>query len=191
MATIPSNFAVKKDRILESLAVPGDAYRDASPKGSVDEGIKSLIADINSMEGIVTTSSCAGRLSVFLEGSKVHRSERSEGIHEQNVSQSAVPGGKGLGGRWLYVSHDPVTVPEARGTEDDHFTKLFGLPTSKGRMTPNDSDGSYFARQFHKPLLETPVAGDIKKIRLVKFQFEPMVSLWRRRRYSSPSELNE
>lgn len=41
-----------------------------SPKGTVDAGIRELIDVINGVEGLVTTSSCAGRVSVFLEGSR-------------------------------------------------------------------------------------------------------------------------
>lgn len=56
-------FKTKKEKILGGLGQP-----DASPKGSVDESIRPLIKDINALDGFVTTSSCAGRLAVYLEG---------------------------------------------------------------------------------------------------------------------------
>jgi len=63
-------FSVKKATILDGLSRPDSQYTDASPKGSVDEGIRDLIDQINAQEGLVTTSSCAGRVSVYLEGKK-------------------------------------------------------------------------------------------------------------------------
>ncbi|KAK3331036.1 methyltransferase TYW3-domain-containing protein [Apodospora peruviana] len=65
-----TTFSQKKIKILSQLSVPDTEYADASPKGSVDSGIRDLIDEINALEGIVTTSSCAGRVSVYLEGHK-------------------------------------------------------------------------------------------------------------------------
>lgn len=56
-------------------------------------------------------------------------------------------GGKGGGGRWLYVSHDPVDLKEI-----GNLSKLVGLEMEKA----GDSCGS--ARQ-----------------RLIRFKFEPLV----------------
>lgn len=81
--------------------MPDSDYTDLSPKGSVDEGIRNLIDEINVIDGLVTTSSCAGRVSVFLEGRKSLEAG-------QEVGQIATPGGKGGGGAWLLVSHDPI-----------------------------------------------------------------------------------
>ncbi|KAL6882841.1 methyltransferase TYW3 domain-containing protein [Trichoderma longibrachiatum] len=97
-----SLFTEKKSKILQQLAVPDIEYSDLSPKGSVDEGIRYLIDEINTAEGFVTTSSCAGRASVFLEGRKTRAAEAENGESEQ----VARVGGKGAGGTWLYVSHD-------------------------------------------------------------------------------------
>lgn len=104
MQSLPSPsalFTSKKTKILDALSVPDSDYTDLSPKGSVDEGIRHLIDEINVIDGLATTSSCAGRVSVFLEGRKA----LEEG--EQDA-QLATPGGKGGGGAWLLVSHDPV-----------------------------------------------------------------------------------
>ncbi|RDA95287.1 hypothetical protein CP533_3558 [Ophiocordyceps camponoti-saundersi (nom. inval.)] len=94
-----ASFTEKKKRILQQLALPDEEYTDASPKGSVDDAIRPLIDDINRVEGFVTTSSCAGRVSVFLEGHKVK---------DESRAQTAAVGGKGAGGTWLFVSHEPV-----------------------------------------------------------------------------------
>lgn len=99
-------FASKKIKILDQLAVPDAEYTDASPKGTVDKGIRPLIDEINGAEGFVTTSSCAGRVSVFLEGRKAVATDAD--ADERASSQVAGVGGKGAGGKWLFVSHDPV-----------------------------------------------------------------------------------
>jgi tRNA wybutosine-synthesizing protein 3 len=67
---IPPFFVSRKNKILAELSAPEEEYSDLSPKGSVDEGIRDLIEDINTLPGLVTTSSCAGRISVFLGGEK-------------------------------------------------------------------------------------------------------------------------
>ncbi|KAG8408658.1 hypothetical protein J3458_019679 [Metarhizium acridum] len=100
-------FAEKKTKILDQLAVPEAEYTDLSPKGSVDRGIRHLIDEINSADGFVTTSSCAGRVSIFLQGRKATPCADAD-ADEQPPAQVAGVGGKGAGGTWLYVSHDPV-----------------------------------------------------------------------------------
>ncbi|PFH61243.1 hypothetical protein XA68_17877 [Ophiocordyceps unilateralis] len=102
-----SSFSKKKARILQQLALPDGEYTDASPKGSVDEAIRPLIEDINRFDGFVTTSSCAGRVSVFLEGIKTPAAAENA----QRTPTAGV-GGKGAGGTWLFVSHKPVARDE-------------------------------------------------------------------------------
>ena len=110
--TVPEIFESQKCRILENLSVPDAEYTDFSPKGSVDEGVRDLIRNINARPGLVTTSSCAGRISVFLEGRRPQEKQ-------QEQRQFAPSGGKGAG-KWLYVSHE--AVKEARS-----FHELFGM----------------------------------------------------------------
>ncbi|KAJ4298504.1 hypothetical protein N0V88_003534 [Collariella sp. IMI 366227] len=70
--TLGNAFAKRKQAILSQLSVPEDEYTDASPKGSVDAGIRHLIDQINAHAGLVTTSSCAGRVTNerFVENQK-------------------------------------------------------------------------------------------------------------------------
>ncbi|KAB2570526.1 tRNA wybutosine-synthesizing protein [Lasiodiplodia theobromae] len=125
-----SAFAAKKHRILQQLAQPAAEYSDASPKGSIDEGIRTLIDEINAIEGLVTTSSCAGRISAFLEGRK--RAAASEPREAPAETSIAGAGGKG-GGQWLFVSHEPVPMPAADAARaGQHFTALFGLDAAGG-----------------------------------------------------------
>ena len=161
---IPPAFAAKKAIILASLAVPSSEYKDASPKGSVDDGIVPLIEKINTLDGVVTTSSCAGRVSVFLEGRKSkHISDDGEGIDGDGElfsnSEQVVVGGKGNGGRWLFVSHEPVDLGRVVYAGES-ITNFLGIA---GDGQQNDKDVVDSARK--------------SGMRLVRFQFEPMVCL--------------
>lgn len=162
---IPEPFQLRKSSILADLAIPDADYSDLSPKGSVDEAIRDLIADINALPGLATTSSCAGRISVFLEGRRDKQPQvETQGQtpasqQEEPERQFAPSGGKGAG-RWLYVSHDPL---DADGSPDS-LHGLFG-------MAEGDGDGNGL-RNSRSP-------------RLVRFIFEPMVRIPR------PSQDNE
>ena len=161
---VPESFTTKKTQILSQLGQHGDAYHDKSPKGSVDIQIRELINEINAYAGLVTTSSCAGRIAVFVEGPKtiqpdrdrsINRVEGHDGTDDTNhggerdeidnggddgvkaTTTTTSPGGKG-GGRWLYVSHEPVPVraPSSRTdttdqataqTDEGYFSALFSL----------------------------------------------------------------
>jgi len=156
---LPPSFVAKKQNILEQLAIPAEQYDDLSPKGSIDEGIRDLIDEINALEGCVTTSSCAGRISVFLEGKKktafgTIESEIEDVERIEVTSKRAGVGGKGGGGRWLFVSHDPVDVQK----HDEAWKDLFGI-------AEEDLKG--------QELLSLGIARDV---RFIHFKFEPMVS---------------
>jgi tRNA wybutosine-synthesizing protein 3 len=167
-------FALKKHRILSQLSVPDAEYTDASPKGSVDAGIRHLIDQINAREGLVTTSSCAGRVSVYLEGVKAspgggQRELVSAGgtgagdgggeEHEQH-GQASSAGGKG-GGEWLFVSHDPVEEgSDGEGGEEGYERLLLGLGPAE---VAGEETGQY--------------RGLTASSRLIHFKFEPMVCL--------------
>ena len=162
-------FTRKKNNILSQLAVSEDEYSDRSVKGTIDEPISDLISEINAYDGLVTTSSCSGRISVFLEG-------KSEGDHEDGRPDAEVSGGnddqedtfrspgkkaekKRKGGKWLYMNHaalDPESVRSASTSASLH--DLFGL-----KLSGNGSS--------HKPC-PSPTS-----TRFVHFKFEPMVSL--------------
>lgn len=143
MSTLPNcsaRFLEKKSTIISQLSIPSAEYTDASPKGSVDEGVRELISELNAVHGVVTTSSCAGRVSVFVEGKKAATTDDDAGD-----GQVAGVGGKGAGGTWLFVSHDPVPA----GSEDwIKSLKLDDTHTSQQCSTEK---------------------------RLIHFKFEPMV----------------
>lgn len=139
-------FTERKSKILSQLAIPEQEYTDLSPKGSVDEGIRELVDEINLLEGFVTTSSCAGRVAVFLDGA----SKKLESAVDDEGVTSSVQGGKG-GGQWLYVSHDPIDVSSVE--KDGELLTLFDMKTDEAVSVP--------------PADSRP--------RFVHFRFEPMV----------------
>jgi tRNA(Phe) wybutosine-synthesizing methylase Tyw3 len=169
---LPQSFVTKKKTILDQLSVPASEYGDLSPKGSIDEGIRELIDEINLIEGCVTTSSCSGRISVFLEGKK----HVGEGVLCDQVragedkgvvrgGQDEMPaftekgkiketragvGGKG-GGRWLYVSHSEV--------ETNQHELAGGLAGLLGMEVLQEDPPRDAGRRF------------------IHFKFEPMVSV--------------
>ncbi|PPJ55774.1 hypothetical protein CBER1_01565 [Cercospora berteroae] len=139
-------FQEKKRKILQALSKPDDEYTDSSPIGAVDPNIRQLVDQINETDGYVTTSSCAGRISVFLEGAAKVKDD--SGNDEGRTSSSAQ--GKG-GGSWLFVSHDPVDVRTVQ--EYGALFELFSLPKEDKRSFPSADEN----------------------VRFVHFKFEPMI----------------
>ncbi|ODV60938.1 tRNA methyltransferase TYW3 [Ascoidea rubescens DSM 1968] len=114
------SFDQKKKSILEEIATNSDQLPDASPKGTIDELCIPIIQLINTHKDLVTTSSCSGRVSVFLEGSKIKNLKFTENNHQDNDklildietpdSNNIKIGGKGEGGKWLFVTHDKAEL---------------------------------------------------------------------------------
>ncbi|KAI7193480.1 hypothetical protein KC363_g2747 [Hortaea werneckii] len=125
---MPATFRDRKAKILQDLSIPDDQYEDLSPKGSVDEGIKELISEINGLPDYVTTSSCAGRVAVYLEGAK---------------------GAKG-GGRWLFTSHDLLEPPIKDG--ESGLIALFGL-SDEAPSAPLEAEGVRFVHFKSEPMI--------------------------------------
>lgn len=138
-------FTQKKRYILDQLAQTDAENTDASPKGTVDEHLLGLINLINLHPDMVTTSSCSGRLSVFLEGEKSiinHGSNRGsqqqqqqEEEEEDEVESREKIGGKGAGGKWLYVTHEPEDV--ISGLEGGDGNKKWWWPAVKSYTEVN------------------------------------------------------
>lgn len=142
---MPSAFLAKKQKIIQQLSVADEEYNDLSPKGSIDKGVRTLIDELNGIDGLVTTSSCAGRISVFLEGEKKGASAPESATVDRELLSSprslAGPGGKG-GGRWLYVCHE--ALPPSTFTPCTNFHSLFGLQASPRACEPICVSGRKF-----------------------------------------------
>ncbi|KAJ4356027.1 uncharacterized protein N0V89_004054 [Didymosphaeria variabile] len=139
-----TRFQTRKARILEQLAAPDEEYQDLSPKGSVDAPIRALIGDLNVLEGLVTTSSCSGRISVFLEGRKADPTD----AYPQEESKAG-PGGKGGGGLWLYISHDTVAT-SLDGLSD--LMATFGL-TKGGSVNKTSKTACRYIHLKFEPMI--------------------------------------
>lgn len=159
-------FSAKKQKILQELNRPEEEYTDLSPIGAVDPNIRQLVNQINEAEGYVTTSSCAGRISVFLEGAgnvKIDHGNHHDGNDDDhdtgntNISSSSSQQGKG-GGKWLFVSHDPVNLTGLE--EEGKLLELF-------QLSNGNAENSFSAAAAPPPQV---------KVRFVHFKFEPMVS---------------
>lgn len=140
-----SRFEARKQKILEQLDAPDGEYHDLSPKGSIDAPIRELIGEINGFDGIVTTSSCSGRISVFLEGRKADGDASK--LPKEGEESRAGPGGKGGGGTWLFISHDPVEVPTASSQID--LMSKFGLrKASYDELSRSDAQHRFIHLKF-------------------------------------------
>lgn len=93
--SLPQSFISRKALILSALSLPAEQYDDLSPKGSIDEGIRDLIEGINAREGWVTTSSCAGRCVVFVEGERRRRMRTAEGEGQGGLERDVESKGEG------------------------------------------------------------------------------------------------
>ena len=144
----PSAFAIRKADILHNLHREGPEYSDKSPKGQVDEQIEELIHDINAIDGLVTTSSCSGRISVFLESSeRMHHAQKNRSNNDGRTEENH----RKEGGRWLFSSHTPLDR-ESGPVQNHRFLTLFGF----NRLIQNGT-------------------GDLSQCRCIHFKFEPMV----------------
>ncbi|KAL9602016.1 MAG: hypothetical protein Q9219_002124 [cf. Caloplaca sp. 3 TL-2023] len=153
---LPPTFTTLKSSILTSLSTPSPLYTDASPKGTLDAAIVPLIERLNGLEGVVTTSSCAGRVSVFVEGGRKRDKGRRKKEGEEEGEEGGRQGkGKGMGGRWAFVSHERVDkgVDEEDGGGEG-FTGMFGM---RSRRPGSGKSGS------------------MEDARYVRFAFEPMI----------------
>ncbi|KAK9235829.1 tRNA wybutosine-synthesizing protein [Lipomyces kononenkoae] len=148
----PTQFVAKKAHILKELTSPEP---DLSPKGSPDVQILPLLDLINSHPLLVTTSSCAGRVAIYAEGIRTGKSALEESDENGNATadvQGGSIGGKGSGGRWIYVTHDEPTGQIETGCWSDLLYD--GIP-----VTTEDSAHN----------------GDSSNRRYVHFKFEPMI----------------
>ena len=124
----PHTMPPKQDSFLQKKQSILNSNIDLSPKGSIDALCIPIIKLINdNSDDMVTTSSCSGRLSVFVEGVKAKpqtkqlentapkaAAEQSSQSPEEAVTSALLEyklGGKGDGGEWLYITHnvDEVT----------------------------------------------------------------------------------
>ncbi|EED19343.1 DUF207 domain protein [Talaromyces stipitatus ATCC 10500] len=180
-ATIPPGFVARKSKILSDLSVPDAEYTDLSPKGSVDEGIRDLIRDINALDGLVTTSSCAGRVSVFVEGSKkTKKKQKTDTISAADEESQAVnQAASQVKGQF----EDEKTENEDRDGREGG--RMFAPSGGKGEgrwlyvsHDPVDNIKSSYHELFGlvpgDGVPKTSTSSDAS-IRLIRFHYDPMI----------------
>ncbi|KAI9483771.1 MAG: methyltransferase TYW3-domain-containing protein [Benjaminiella poitrasii] len=137
--SINAEFNSRKEQVVSSLVEYVDPERrDKSPKGFIDAPILDLMHIINQHPDYYTTSSCSGRVAIYQEGVQVHDDK------EETTTK---------GGIWLYVTHDPVSVP-AINKEEWIVQLLFG---------------------GHQPVVFDDHYSDILDRQLIYFKFEPLI----------------
>lgn len=179
-------FLSKKSQIIRQLECPDDEYSDLSPKGSIDAPIRDEIDLINSSPVMVTTSSCSGRVAVFLEGRRGQRDQQvpSSNTDEPETDAGVIPsaatiheskskigqvGGKGDGGKWLFVSHSPVdSLASSQGNSPPKWHELFKMDNQRTGL-----DGDAVLNSSSLPVGLTS---------FVHLKFEPFVSISNRPR---------
>ena len=106
---------------------------DKSPKGSVDEGIRSLVDLINAHPSYATLSSCSGRISLFdpnheatistqnndftTQGEQLQEQEQEQ-EHALETETERTSTGKGYGA-WLISSHATITPSQLVAALED------------------------------------------------------------------------
>lgn len=156
------HFKVHKSRILAGIASPSP---DASPKGSIDAQILPLIHRLNQHDRVFTTSSCSGRVSVFFEGLKKNA---KQSYSEGDIVGKAGIGGKGEGGKWLFVSHDPVDVE--RKSDREVAEMLLGKAVAAETLSDEQRQGCAGLGSGDAVNFDISSA-----TRFVHLKFEPMV----------------
>jgi tRNA wybutosine-synthesizing protein 3 len=125
------SFESKKEAILKRLEVSEEEYSDLSPKGSIDVAIQDLIHEINAIPSLVTTSSCSGRVAIYLEGQK---SLESAGTTRK------------CGGRWLFVSHEQLDINESASS-------IYSLFRQDSELNDGSLKGTRFVHFKFEPMV--------------------------------------
>lgn len=169
--------------------MPDAQYTDLSPKGSIDEGIRELIRDVNALEGLVTTSSCAGRVSVFVEGSK-KKEKRKGSRHKSDSRAKKHPAESDDDDDDEAINRVKQMQPQPQQEKEKEKERTFAASGGKGEghwlyvshdpVTLDKTGKKSFHELFGlvpgdgKPRIQK-ADGSRQGIRLVRFHFEPMV----------------
>jgi tRNA wybutosine-synthesizing protein 3 len=146
-----NSFASRKEQIISGLVEYLDPERrDKSPKGFIDEPILDLMHVINKHADYYTTSSCSGRVAVYCEG--------LEKDVEEVVDPNTIVEKTTKGGTWLYVSHEPIAIPDQENHDEWIVELLFGQKEKNNVVFDNKRPTDILSRQ------------------LIYFKFEPLVS---------------
>ncbi|KAI4715913.1 hypothetical protein E4T48_07894 [Aureobasidium sp. EXF-10727] len=141
--TTSSGFAAQKTKILQQFTAPNASGTSGSSKDMVDVGIRKLVDEINEIDTLATTNSCAGRIVVCLEG-------RSVTLPASNTYDDAPGAVEGDGGQALFVSHDPLPL-SGKGP----VAPTLGLSDHTNLGVPPSIEGVRWVRCKFEPMLNT------------------------------------
>jgi tRNA wybutosine-synthesizing protein 3 len=145
-------FNAKKKSILGRLSVPDGDYTDSSPKGSIDEPIRALVGEINGTTGYVTTSSCSGRMAVYLDGPSQVPAQDVIYTNTDDAQPTASAGASGKGrGRWLFTSHDPIDLKGL--SQEGAILSLLGIEPTTEPSFPKDDNVQRVHLKFEPMIL--------------------------------------
>lgn len=151
--------------------------RDKSPKGSVDEGIRSLVDLLNAHPCFSTLSSCSGRITLFDPagvggGGNVNVGEEEDAIATSQVSSKS---GKGHG-TWLLSIHDQITTTQLHNALEQHHEKKMQLEQEQQQQQhqqQQQQERSPCLLFQHEPLLLHVAASNLKRAQqLLKIALE-------------------
>jgi len=144
-----ATFHERKHKVISELVEEMDPNNpDKSPKGYIDAPILDLMRLINQHSQFYTTSSCSGRVAVYCEG-----------VDEKKKSAESEldPAKSTKGGKWLYVTHDPVSIPDLENMDAWILKLLFGDAYDRLTTDPIENEQAIINQQ------------------LVFFKFEPLI----------------
>jgi tRNA wybutosine-synthesizing protein 3 len=132
-------FATQKTKFLQQLTAPDASDTNRSPEGSVDVGIRRLVDEINKIDTLATTSSCSGRVVVYLEGrsSSLPRSNLDD---DMGISGLAITADGGSN-KSLFVSHDPLPL-----SGKSPVAPMLGLSDHTNLGVPSSIEGVRWVR---------------------------------------------
>ncbi|KAJ9635373.1 hypothetical protein H2199_008376 [Coniosporium tulheliwenetii] len=113
-----SSFLAKKRKIIQQLSVADEEYNDLSPKGSIDEGIRTLIDELNSIDGLILHLACAS----LIDAQKVLSAALTAGFRESGaVSLTSTGNGEEI----------PMVAVRSTGLA---FDSIVGYETAEGKV---------------------------------------------------------
>ncbi|CAO3689505.1 unnamed protein product [Umbelopsis vinacea] len=145
-----ATFNERKHKVISELVEEMDPNNpDKSPKGYIDAPILDLMRLINQHSQYYTTSSCSGRVAVYCEG--VDEKKKSTAAELETTAKSS------KGGKWLFVTHDPVLIPDGTDLDTWILQTLFGDAYHRITTEPIENEREIIQQQ------------------LVFFKFEPLI----------------
>ena len=134
MISLDGNFDQRKAKILKGLQFDSTTTNpDKSPKGYIDEPIIPLIACINHTSTFYTTSSCSGRISLFLQ----ERFATNNKNFGYNLNYDDHDTTSKKGGEWLLNSHDIIGSEQIINTMHAYINELNNSVNDENNVTIN------------------------------------------------------